>query len=92
MRLPNPAAGESGDDLVALIVAPFDIIVDTTVATVPLDADRLPEDAGQRYDAGPAHPQVMRFLMWHRPTEDLARLVPEPQRRRASGRPVGRPE
>ncbi|WP_063129520.1 TetR/AcrR family transcriptional regulator [Nocardia fusca] len=118
-----------------LFDAVFDMIVDTTVATVPLDADRLPEYAGQLYDAGLAHPQVMRFLMWyhllrgesaqrasvaesmrakveaiekaqqrgtvttaqpaahilalvltvanmwHQPTEDIARLVPEPQRR-----------
>lgn len=118
-----------------LFDAVFDMIVDTTVATVPLDADRLPEYAGQLYDAGRAHPEVMRFLMWyhlqrgesaqrasvaesmrakveaieqaqrrgtvtstrpaahilalvlavanmwHRPTEDIARLVPEPRRR-----------
>ncbi|WP_420094838.1 hypothetical protein [Nocardia asteroides] len=41
------------------------MIVDTTVAAVPLDADRLPEYAGHLYDAGRAHPQVMRFLMWY---------------------------
>ncbi|GAB2662902.1 TetR/AcrR family transcriptional regulator [Nocardia goodfellowii] len=48
-----------------LFDAVFDMIVDTTVATVPLDADRLPEYAAQLYDAGQAHPEVMRFLMWY---------------------------
>lgn len=48
-----------------LFDAVFDMIVDTTVATVPLDADRLPEYAGQLHDAGGAHPEVMRFLMWY---------------------------
>ncbi|PXX69298.1 TetR family transcriptional regulator [Nocardia tenerifensis] len=119
-----------------LFDAVFDMIVDTTVATVPLDADRLPEYAAQLYDVGLAHPEVMRFLMWyhllrgesaqrasvaesmrakveaieqaqhrgkvttahpathilalvltvanmwHQPAEDIARLVPAPQRRR----------
>lgn len=48
-----------------LFDAVFDMIVDTTVATVPLDADRLPEYAAQLYDVGLAHPEVMRFLMWY---------------------------
>lgn len=48
-----------------LFDAIFDMIVETTVATVPLDADRLPEYAGGLYDAGLANPQVMRFLMWY---------------------------
>ncbi|MGK8503597.1 TetR family transcriptional regulator [Nocardia asiatica] len=48
-----------------LFDAVFDTIVDTTVATVPLDADRLPEYAAQLYDAGLAYPEVMRFLMWY---------------------------
>ncbi|MFF0499709.1 TetR family transcriptional regulator [Nocardia aobensis] len=118
-----------------LFDAIFDMIVDTTVASVPLDADRLPEYAGQLHDAGRAHPEVTRFLMWyhllrgdsaqrasvaesmrakveaieqaqqrgtvttahpaahilalvltvanmwHQPAEDIARLVPESQRR-----------
>ncbi|KAF0847105.1 hypothetical protein FNL39_1032 [Nocardia caishijiensis] len=33
------------------------VVVDTTVATVPFDADRLPEYAAQLYDAGPATPR-----------------------------------
>ncbi|MEV3965385.1 TetR family transcriptional regulator [Nocardia sp. NPDC050193] len=48
-----------------LFDAVFDMIVEMTVAAVPLDADRLPEYAGQLYDAGLAHPEVMRFLMWY---------------------------
>ncbi|MGW0246685.1 TetR family transcriptional regulator [Nocardia goodfellowii] len=48
-----------------LFDAVFDMIVDTTVATVPLDADRLPDYAAQLYDAGQAHLEVMRFLMWY---------------------------
>lgn len=48
-----------------LFDAVFDMIVEMTVATVPLDADRLPEYAGQLYDAGLAHPEIMRFLMWY---------------------------
>ncbi|MEV0044891.1 TetR/AcrR family transcriptional regulator [Nocardia rhamnosiphila] len=45
-----------------LFDAVFDVIVEMTVATVPLDGDRLPEYAGQLYDAGLAHPEMMRFL------------------------------
>ncbi|WP_216905523.1 TetR/AcrR family transcriptional regulator [Nocardia noduli] len=48
-----------------LFDAVFDMIVEMTMATVPLDADRLPEYAGQLYDAGLAHPEVVRFLMWY---------------------------
>ncbi|MGW3284329.1 TetR family transcriptional regulator [Streptomyces sp. NPDC001002] len=118
-----------------LFDAVFDQIVDMIVASVPIDADRLPEYAGKLHDAGTAYPEVIRFLkwyhlelgdssqraavatsmsekvaaitaaqhrgtvtaarpaaqilalvltlanMWHLPGEDLASLVPEPDRR-----------
>jgi AcrR family transcriptional regulator len=48
-----------------LFEAVHDAIVERTVAAVPLDADDLPEYAGRLYDAGLAHPDVMRFLAWY---------------------------
>jgi len=48
-----------------LFDAVFDHIVELTVATVPIDADRLPEYAGQLHDAGAARPDVLRFLVWY---------------------------
>ena len=49
-----------------LFEAVFDLIVEQTVAAVPIDADNLGEYAGRLYDAGEAHPQVMRFITWYR--------------------------
>jgi AcrR family transcriptional regulator len=48
-----------------LFDAVFDHIVDLTVATVPIDADRLPEYAGLLHDAAAGHPEVLRFVTWY---------------------------
>ncbi|TDU05657.1 TetR family transcriptional regulator [Streptomyces sp. 846.5] len=48
-----------------LFDAVFDRIVDQIVASVPIDADHLPEYAGHLHDAGGSHPEVMRFLKWY---------------------------
>ena len=48
-----------------LFDAVFDQIVELTVASVPIDADRLPEYAGRLHDAGTARPDVLRFLVWY---------------------------
>jgi AcrR family transcriptional regulator len=49
-----------------LFEAVFDLIVEQTVAAVPINADDLAEYAGRLYDASTAHPQVMRFITWYR--------------------------
>jgi AcrR family transcriptional regulator len=43
----------------------FDHVVKPAGATVPIDADHLPEHAADLYDAGLAHPEVARFMIWH---------------------------
>lgn len=48
-----------------LFEAVFDLIVEQTVAGVPIDADDLGEYAGRLFDAGVSHPGVMRFVAWH---------------------------
>ncbi|MFF3212086.1 TetR family transcriptional regulator [Streptomyces sp. NPDC002886] len=48
-----------------LFDAVFDQIVDMILASVPIDADHLPEYAGNLHDAGRAHPDVMRFIRWY---------------------------
>jgi AcrR family transcriptional regulator len=48
-----------------LFEAVFDLIVEQTVATVPIDADNLPEYAGRLYDATTAYPEVVRFVGWY---------------------------
>ncbi|WP_052851256.1 TetR/AcrR family transcriptional regulator [Streptomyces avicenniae] len=48
-----------------LFDAVFDHIVELTVSSVPIDADRLPEYAGRLHDGGVEHPEVMRFLTWY---------------------------
>ncbi len=48
-----------------LFEAVFDLIVEQTVTGIPLDADDLGEYAGRLFDAGQAHPQVMRFMAWY---------------------------
>jgi AcrR family transcriptional regulator len=48
-----------------LFEAVYDTIVDQVVAGIPIDADNLPEYAGQLYDAGREHPAVMRFMTWY---------------------------
>lgn len=48
-----------------LFEAVYDEIVEQTVSTIPIDADNLPEYAGSLYDAGLAHPEVMRFVAWY---------------------------
>ena len=48
-----------------LFEAVFDLIVEQTVAGVPMNADDLGEYAGRLYDAGEAYPEVMRFVAWY---------------------------
>jgi AcrR family transcriptional regulator len=48
-----------------LFEAVFDLIVEQTVTAVPIDADDLGEYAGRLYDAGTAHPDVLRFVAWY---------------------------
>ncbi|WP_066363020.1 TetR family transcriptional regulator [Herbidospora mongoliensis] len=48
-----------------LFEAVYDAVVEQTVDGIPIDADDLPEYAGRLYDAGLAHPQVMRFVAWY---------------------------
>jgi AcrR family transcriptional regulator len=47
-----------------LFDAVFDQIVELTVATIPIDADHLPEYAASLYDGGTEHPQIVRFMTW----------------------------
>ena len=48
-----------------LFEAVFDLIVEQTVAAIPIDADDLGDYAGRLYDAGTAHPDVLRFVAWY---------------------------
>jgi AcrR family transcriptional regulator len=48
-----------------LFEAVFDLIVEQTVAAVPIDADDLGEYAGRLHDGGLAHPQILRFVAWY---------------------------
>lgn len=48
-----------------LFEAVYDAIVEQTVSGISIDADDLPEYAGKLYDAGLAHPEVMRFVAWY---------------------------
>ncbi|HEV7708398.1 MAG TPA: TetR family transcriptional regulator [Asanoa sp.] len=49
-----------------LFEAVFDRIVTETLAAAPLDATKLPDYAGRLYDAGQAHPEVLRLVTWQR--------------------------
>jgi AcrR family transcriptional regulator len=48
-----------------LYEAVYDAIVELTVSAIPINADDLPEYAGQLYDGARAHPDVMRFVAWY---------------------------
>lgn len=48
-----------------LFEAIFDLIVEQTVAAVPIDADDLGEYAGRLCDASTARPDVLRFVAWY---------------------------
>jgi AcrR family transcriptional regulator len=48
-----------------LFEAVYDLIVEQTVATVPIDADDLGEYAGRLFDGGLGNPEVMRFVTWY---------------------------
>lgn len=48
-----------------LFEAVFDLIVEQTLAAVPIDADDLGEYAGRLCDASTAHPDVLRFVAWY---------------------------
>jgi AcrR family transcriptional regulator len=48
-----------------LFEAVFDQIVEHTVSAIPIDPDDLGEYAGRLYDAGAAHPEVLRFVAWY---------------------------
>lgn len=49
----------------SLFDAVFDLIVEQTVAGIPIDADDLGEYAGQLCDAGMGRPDVLRFVAWY---------------------------
>ena len=49
-----------------LFRAVFELIVSKTLEAAPIDATDLPEYAGRLYDAGRAHPEVLRLATWHR--------------------------
>lgn len=49
-----------------LFDAVFDHIVELTISAVPMDADDLPDYAARLYEAGRAHPEVLRFVTWYR--------------------------
>jgi AcrR family transcriptional regulator len=49
-----------------LFEAVFDLIVELTVASVPIDADDLGEYAGRLHQAGMDRPDVLRFVAWYR--------------------------
>jgi AcrR family transcriptional regulator len=53
------------DNKDGLFEAVFDLIVEQTVAGIPIDAGDLGEYAGRLSDAGAAHPQVLRFMAWY---------------------------
>ncbi|MEV6303078.1 TetR family transcriptional regulator [Actinoplanes sp. NPDC051861] len=53
------------DNKDGLFEAVFDLIVEQTVTAVPIDAEDLGEYAGRLYDAGSAHPDVLRFVAWY---------------------------
>jgi AcrR family transcriptional regulator len=53
------------DNKDGLFEAVFDLIVEQTVAGIPIDAGDLGEYAGRLLDAGAAHPQVLRFMAWY---------------------------
>ena len=48
-----------------LFEAVFDLIVEQTLAAVPIDPADLGEYAGRLCDAGSAHPDVLRFVAWY---------------------------
>ncbi len=48
-----------------LFEAVFDLVVETTVAAIPIDADDLGEYAGRLYDGGVTRPDVVRFVTWY---------------------------
>lgn len=48
-----------------LFEAVHDAVVEQVVDGIPIDADDLPEYAARLYDAGLAHPDVMRFMAWY---------------------------
>jgi AcrR family transcriptional regulator len=48
-----------------LFEAVYDLIVEMTVSSIPMDADDLPEYAGRLYDGGIDHPEVIRFVAWY---------------------------
>ena len=48
-----------------LFDAVFERVVELAVASVPIDADRLPDYAAELYDIGLRHPEVIRFLTWY---------------------------
>jgi AcrR family transcriptional regulator len=48
-----------------LFEAVYDLIVEQTVSSIPIDADDLPEYAGRLFDGGIGHPEVMRFVAWY---------------------------
>jgi AcrR family transcriptional regulator len=53
-----------------LFDAVFDQIVELTIATIPIDADHLPQYAGSLYDGALERPDVIRFMAWYQLERD----------------------
>lgn len=57
----------SKDDLFS---ATFDFLIETVLEEAPITPDDLPEYAGKLFDGYEEHPEVGRFLTWHRLESD----------------------
>ncbi|MCU1411950.1 MAG: TetR/AcrR family transcriptional regulator [Rhodoglobus sp.] len=57
----------SKDDLFS---AAFDSLIETVLEEAPITPDDLPEYAGKLFDGYEDHPEVARFLTWHRLESD----------------------
>jgi AcrR family transcriptional regulator len=53
------------DNKNGLFEAVFDLLIEQTVAGVPITATDLGEYAGRLYDAGEANPDAIRFIAWY---------------------------
>lgn len=53
-----------------LFTAAFDSLIETVLEEAPITPDDLPEYAGRLFDGYEEHPEVGRFLTWHRLESD----------------------
>src|ERR1700709_2075594 len=53
-----------------LFSAAFDCLIETWLEEAPITPDNLPEYAGKLFDGYEDHPEVARFLTWHRLESD----------------------